>query len=133
MNDQKAAVARACLEGAEANAMTFPEIVGTLTREGFDSYTVDFRRAIATYYTPDGDSIEVPMQKTGVPVASAFDAAAMQAAIKEAQQQVQGYTYIGFCKKASAAGCASYVVSLSGRRALYIGRTGETHVELFPQ
>ncbi|WP_293780352.1 hypothetical protein [Sphingosinicella sp.] len=31
-----------------------------------------------------------------------------------------------------AAGCAGYIVSFSGRRALYIGRTAEIHVEPFP-
>jgi uncharacterized protein YbcV (DUF1398 family) len=133
MTEQKASLARDCLEGAEANTKTFPEIVATLTREGFDGYEIDFRRGTATYYLSDGDSIVLDTHKTGVPVAAQFDAGAIQAAIKEAQQQVPGYTYIGFCKKASAAGCASYVVSLSGRRALYIGRTAETHVELFPK
>ena len=64
--------------------------------------------------------------------ASALDAAALQAAIREAQQQVPGYTYKGFCEKAVSAGCAGYIVSFSGRQALYVGRTAETHVELFP-
>ena len=54
------------------------------------------------------------------------------AAIREAQQLIPGYTYKGFCSKVAAAGCAGYIVSFSGRRALYLGRTGETHVEYFP-
>lgn len=133
MNDRKVAVATACLKGAEENTKTFSEILETLSHEGFEGYEIDFRSGEATYYTADGDSIKITMHSIGVPVAPAFDAAALQAAIREAQQKVPGYTYKGFCKKASAAGCASYVVSLSGRRALYIGRTAETHVELFPQ
>jgi uncharacterized protein YbcV (DUF1398 family) len=132
MDDRKNAVAKSCLEGSEGNTMTFPQIVGTLMREGFESYAVDFRRAVATYYLPDGDSLELPMHETGVPVAPIFDAASIQAAIKEAQQLAPGYTYKGFCGKAAAAGCAGYVVLFSGRRALYIGRTAETHVERFP-
>jgi len=121
-----------CLEGAENNAMTFPEIVGTLIREGFESYTIDFRRRTATYYLSDGDSVELPIPGTGVPVAPTFDSARIQAGIKQAQQLVPGYTYKGFCEKVAAAGCAGYMVSFSGRRALYFGRTAETHVELFP-
>lgn len=39
---------------------------------------------------------------------------------------------MGFCRKVAAAGCAGYVVSFPGRRAVYMGRTGETHVETFP-
>ena len=132
MDNHKKSVAKACLDGAEGNTLTFPQIVGKLMQEGFEGYAIDFRRALATYYTPGGDSIEVPMHKVDVPVAPSFDAVRVQAAIKEAQQLVPGYTYLGFCNKVASAGCAGYVVSFSGRRALYIGRTAETHVEHFP-
>ena len=67
-----------------------------------------------------------------MPIAAAFDAPAVQAAIREAQQLVPGYTYSGFCKKVMTAGCAGYVVSFPGRRVLYYGRDAETHVERFP-
>ncbi len=132
MDDHKKSVAKTCLEAAEGNTMTFPQIVGTLMQEGFESYMIDFRREAATFYMPDGDSVELPTHRIGVPVAPAFDAALIQAAIKEAQQLVPGYTYKGFCRKAASAGCAGYIVSFSGRRALYFGRTAETHVEHFP-
>ena len=132
MDDHNKSVAKACLEGAEDNTMTFPQIVGTLIQEGFEGYAIDFRRALATYYIPDGDSVEVPTHKIDVPIAPAFDAISVISAIKEAQQLVPGYTYLGFCRKVASAGCAGYIVSFSGRRALYIGRTAETHVERFP-
>lgn len=133
MDDRLKSIAQACLEGAERNTMSFPQIVGTLSQEGFESYMIDFRRDAAIYYLPDGDSIELRTHKVDGPVASAFDTASLQAAIKEAQQQAPGYTYKGFCRKAVSAGCAVYVVSFSGRRALYLGRSAETHVEHFPQ
>jgi uncharacterized protein YbcV (DUF1398 family) len=41
--------------------------------------------------------------------------------------------YRAFCRQIAAAGCAGYFVSLPGRRAVYYGRTGETHVEHFPR
>jgi uncharacterized protein YbcV (DUF1398 family) len=132
MDEQKKAVVKTCLEGAERNTMTFPQIVGTLMAAGFESYEINFRRATATYYLPDGDNVELATHNIATPVAPNFDSAQISAAIKETQQLVPGYTYKGFCRKAAAAGCAGYVVSLSGRRALYIGRTGETHVEHFP-
>jgi len=125
-------VAKACLDGAEEGTLTFPQIVGTLMQEGFEGYAIDFRRGTATYYLTDGDNAELPTQKIDVPIATTFDARVVQAAIKEAQDLVPGYTYGGFCRKVAAAGCAGYIVSFSGRRALYIGRTAETHVELFP-
>ena len=133
MDDNRRSVATTCLDGAQANTMTFPQIVATLIREGFESYAIDFRRAVATYYRADGDSVELPAHDIEVPVAPNFDPAAIQAAIKEAQHLVPGYSYKGFCKKVVAAGCAGYMVSFPGRRALYFGRTAETHVEHFPK
>ena len=112
--------------------MAFPQIVGALMDAGFESYAIDFRRATAVYYLPDGESIELPAHRVEAPVAPRFDPERVQAAIREAQQQVPGYTYCGFCEKVASAGCAGYIVSFSGRRALYIGRTAETHVEHFP-
>ena len=122
---------QSCLRGVENDTMTFPEIVQTLTRQGFESYAIDFRRGRATYYLPDGQSVEYPTH-AAISVAENFDAGAIQAAIREAQQLVPGYTYNGFCRKVAKAGCAGYVVSFAGRRAVYMGRTAETHVEHFP-
>lgn len=132
MDDHKKVIARTCLAGAEDNTMTFPEIVSTLTREGFESYMIDFRRAAAIYYLPDGDSVELSAHRVDVPVAPVFDQPRIQAAIKEAQQLVHGYTYSGFCRKAASAGCAGYIVSFSGRRVVYFGRDAALHVERFP-
>lgn len=126
-------VAQTCLDGAESNTMTFPHIVGMLMQEGFESYAMDFRRRSATYYLPDGDSVVLPTHQSRAPVASALDVEAVRAAISEAQRLVPGYTYAGFCEKIMAAGCAGYIVSFSGFRAVYFGRTAETHVEHFPK
>jgi uncharacterized protein YbcV (DUF1398 family) len=126
MDDRSKQVAESCLRGAQDNSMTFPQIAGKLIEDGFESYIVDYRTSTATYYRPDGDS-------HAVTIAEAFDAGAIGAAIEEAQQLVPGYTYEGFCKKVMSAGCAGYIVSFSGRRALYFGRTAETHVEHFPR
>ncbi|WP_426616241.1 DUF1398 family protein [Bradyrhizobium sp. McL0616] len=123
--------AESCLRGAESNIMTFPEIVQILTRSGFESYAIDFRRGRAIYYLPDAQSVEYPTHAV-IPVARNFEAAAIQEAIREAQQLVPGYTYNGFCQKVAKAGCSGYVVSFVGRRAVYMGRTAETHVEYFP-
>lgn len=132
MNEHQDATARSCLAAAESSSMTFPQIVGALMEAGFESYAIDFRRATATYYLPDGESLALPARRVDTPIASAFDGARIEAAIREAQRQVPGYTYRGFCEKAAAAGCAGYIVSFSGRRALYFGRTAETHMEAFP-
>lgn len=132
MTEGQEAAARACLRAAEDDAMSFPQIVATLLEAGFEGYAVDFRRASATYYLPDGESLELSAHGADAPVAPALDVARLQSAIGEAQRQVPGYAYKGFCTKAARAGCAGYVVSFSGRRALYVGRRAETHVEPFP-
>jgi uncharacterized protein YbcV (DUF1398 family) len=132
MDTNQQAIARKCLDGAETDTMTFPEIVMTLIQAGFEGYIADLRRAVVTYYLPEGESVECPAAKTVVRVAPGFDAAMVRDAIREAQQLVPGYTYKGFCAKVAAAGCAGYIVSFSGRRVVYFGRTAETHVELFP-
>lgn len=132
MNTEQKTVAQTCKDGAENNTMTFPEVVGALTAAGFESYIVDFRKASAVYFLPDGDSLTLETHRIFGPVAPEFNVSALSAAICEAQNLAPGYTYKGFCAKAKAAGCAAYMVSILGKRAVYFGRTGETHVEYFP-
>ena len=121
MDTRLTKIAQTCLDGAESNAMTFPQIVGTLMQEGFESYAVDFRRATATYFLPDGDSLVLPTCHGNTQIAGEMDTGAVQAAIREAQQLAPGYTYAGFCTKVMAAGCAGYIVSFTGRRVVYPG------------
>jgi uncharacterized protein YbcV (DUF1398 family) len=125
-------IARATLEGAETDQMTFPQSVRLLMEAGFDGYAVDYRHATRTYYMADGRTLELEMPSTKASVAERFDGEKVRAAIREAQQLIPGYTYRGFCETVVKAGCAGYVVSLLGKRVLYFGRTGETHTEYFP-
>lgn len=131
MNTNWQDVARITLDGSESGVMTFPESIRMLTEAGFDGYAVDFRRSTRTYYMPDGEAIEL-QTKPNEPVARGFDAAVIKDALREAQALVPGYTYKGFCAKVVGAGCAGYLVSLVGKRVLYYGRTGESHIEYFP-
>ena len=131
MDASTVALAERCLRGAEDDTMTFPEIVTTLAEAGFEGYAIDFRALTATYYLRDGASAVLAIRAAAA-VSAGFDVAPIQAAIREAQALAPGYSYERFCRKVAAAGCAGYMVSFSGRRALYYGRTGETQVELFP-
>ena len=133
MDTNQQTLARECLDGAENGTMTFPEIVRTLMQAGFDGYLVDFRLNQATYYLTDGEGIALPMHPSATAVALGFDTGTVQAAIREAQALVPGYTYRGFCEKVKRAGCAGYLVSFPGRRVLYFGRSADNHVEHFPQ
>ena len=132
MNAAQIALAHDCHEGAETDRMTFPQSVAKLMQAGFDGYLVDLRRGARTFYAPDSESLDFSAVKTTQDVASRFDAESIRAAIGEAQALAPDYTYRGFCAKVAAAGCAGYLVSFPGRRVLYFGRTGETHVEYFP-
>ncbi|MFK8249918.1 DUF1398 domain-containing protein [Ancylobacter terrae] len=128
--DTHAVIAR-CNAASHDGTMSFPQIVGALGAAGVESYVCDLRRATKTYYLPSGESLELPAGKPYA-VAERFDEAGVAAAIREAQANGPGYSYDGFCVRIAAAGCAGYIVSLLGRRAVYLGRTGESHVELFP-
>ena len=118
MDAERIAIARRCLDDAHVGGRSFPEIVGELIAAGFEAYSVDYRRSTQTYYLPDG--------------ADVFDAPAVGSLVRWAQANGPDYSYNAFCRRVKAAGCAGYIVSFLGRRVVYLGRTGETHVELFP-
>lgn len=103
-----------------------------LADAGFDGHLIDFRRDVGVYYHQSGGSMEVSTHESRVAIAPTLDIEAMKKAIADAQALVPGYTYAGFCDRVRAAGCAGYMVSISGRRAVYFGRTAELHIEQFP-
>lgn len=88
MNAQLKAIAHKCLEGAESNSMTFPQIVSTLMEAGFEGYFVDFRRGMVAYYLPSGESVDLSGAKSPGPVAAEFSAAVVREAIREARRNV---------------------------------------------
>jgi len=129
--DVKATVIE-CSRASEESRMSFPEVVKTLMEAGVESYFCDFRRATKTYSLPNGEFFEVRAEKIAVSTGTEFDLPRIRAAIREAQANGPDYTYKGFCEKVVSAGCVGYIVSFPGRRAVYFGRTAETHVEMFP-
>jgi uncharacterized protein YbcV (DUF1398 family) len=133
MQAEQIATAQSCLDGAYADALSFPESVRLLLEAGFEGYCVDYRRHTRTHYLPDGESLvlETPCEQT--PVSETFDRDIIAASIKWAQSGAPGYTYAAFNKRVIAAGCAGYFVSFLGQRVVYYGRTGELHIEHFPR
>ena len=131
MDAQRMAVAQNCLDAAYDGTMAFPDIVATLIRSGFEGYTVDYRRGTTTYFLPDGDGVVLDNRPSHGTVAAAFDAAGIAAQVRWAQANPPDYSYGSFCTNVKALGCAGYMVSFSGRRVLYFGRTADTHVERF--
>ena len=75
----------------------------------------------------------LPTHLRSVAVPVEFNVGVVKAAIREAQALVPGYTYQGFCDTVKRGGGLRDIWSPSpGRRVLYFGRTGETHIEFFP-
>lgn len=133
MDAQRIAIAEACLNAALDRSMAFPEVVGTLIAAGFEGYMVDYRRSTTTYFLPDGDNVVLEHRRSEGTVAAQFDQAGVASQVRWAQADPPDYSYEAFCSNVKAVGCAGYIVSFSGRRALYFGRTAETHVEHFPR
>ena len=119
-----------CTNASEEERITFGEVVAKLHRAGVERYHADLVRGEKTYYLPNGESDVVCGGRAGIGISSDFSARDVEAAIKAIQSgRVQ---YQAFCKSIAEAGCVGYIVSLTGRRAVYYGRTGENHVEWFP-
>lgn len=132
MKAEQIAIAETCLTAAHDGSLGFPEIVGRLIDAGFEGYTVDYRRNSQTFYLPSGDSVVLEKHPSDGAVAVAFDADRIAELVRWAQANPADYSYASFCEKAKAAGCAGYVVSFSGRRVVYLGRTADLLVEPFP-
>lgn len=133
MDAQKTAIAETCLARAHDDTLSFPQAAGMLMEAGFEAYLVDYRAGTRTHYLPGGETLTLPCPGEERPVAEAFEAAGVSAAIAWAQSGAADYTYAAFNRQVTAAGCAGYLVSFPGRRVVYFGRTGEVHVEHFPQ
>lgn len=130
MNAHVKHVVQECTAGSDQGRLGFPEVVGRLMEAGIERYHADLRRAEKTYYLPSGESFVTPAEAVDGEPAQAFSAGEVEAAIRAIQ--AGSITYGEFCARIMEAGCVGYLVSLAGKRAVYYGRTGEMHVELFP-
>ncbi|MGV3634556.1 MAG: DUF1398 family protein [Pseudorhodoplanes sp.] len=109
---------------------SFGDIVMQLGKAGVERYHQDFLRSERTYYLPDGQSEVVRNDAVETTPAQSFSAPGVAAAVRAVQAGAIKYTQ--FCRQVMEAGCVGYLVSLAGRRVVYYGRTGDTHVEHFP-
>ncbi|VTU16753.1 Phage envelope protein [Variovorax sp. SRS16] len=113
-----------------AGRSTFGEGVALLKAAGVEAYHADFRRREATYYLPSGEWHAVPLPAPEIAVPQAFDAAALQAAIRGAQRDELRYPE--FMQLAMAAGCVGYFVWIAGHHVEYFSHRGQGHIERFP-
>ncbi len=129
MDEAVKAVLAECTRGSDEGRMPFPQVVSKLIAAGVERYHADLIRSEKIYYMPDGASQEVACAPTALPAAD-FSAAGVDAAVRAVQRGEIDYPR--FCEAIAGAGCVGYLVTFPGRRAVYYGRTGETHVEPFP-
>jgi uncharacterized protein YbcV (DUF1398 family) len=119
-----------CTEASDQELTSFPEVVMKLMQAGVQRYHADLLRAEKIYYLPSGESHRVPATHLDVAPAPAFAADGVAAAVRAIQNgKIQ---YREFCERIAQAGCVGYMVSLTGRRAVYYGRSGDSYVEPFP-
>ncbi|WAS94587.1 nuclear transport factor 2 family protein [Nannocystis punicea] len=119
-----------CARQSHAGTIDFGTVVTRLAAAGVESYHVDYRVGRTTYYTAAGQvhTFELHLQEPAI--AAEFDGAAVQAAVRGAQQGEVKYPE--FVRRTRAAGCVGYDVWIAGRHVVYHGRRGERHVEHFP-
>jgi len=121
----------ACTTGSDQERMTFPQVVMQLIDAGVERYYADLSRSEKIYFMPNGESHLTPCKHITQKPAMAFSAEGVETAVRAIQSQ--SIKYQEFCTRIALAGCIGYIVSLSGRRVVYFGRTGDMHVEHFPR
>ena len=130
MNTDQIKIAHECAKLSAAGSINFGEVVGRLKEAGIERYHADYSRMETTYYTPAGSSCVVPMEHESAPIAAAFSAAHVEAAVRQSQRGEIKYQQ--FTHQAFAAGCVGYFVQITGQCVQYFGRNGDIHTEWFP-
>ena len=122
-------VVREMSKASDEERITFPAVVKALMEVQVERYHADLdvgpedllscRRRFRRRGSPQGRRRR-----------DEFSAEGVEKAVRAIQRQEIGYRE--FCRLIADAGCVGYFVSLTGRRAVYYGRTGDEHVEWFP-
>lgn len=130
MDPQTLETIERCAAASYAGTIHFGEVLAALAAHNVESYRVDYRLRSVHYYLSSGETHTLPLKATSDTIGPAFDAAALQSAIRGSQRGEVKYPQ--FLERSMAAGCIGYVVWLAGRHVTYFGRLGETHIERFP-
>lgn len=120
------------LAGSYGATLTFPQVVQQLLEAGVERYHVDLIRHETIYYDAAGHSHRETHPPVDLPpVNSVFDAGSVQNSIRAVQRGESNY--IQFLQRIMSAGTSDYVAYLTGRQVIYSGRSGDFHIEPFPQ
>jgi uncharacterized protein YbcV (DUF1398 family) len=130
MKQETIAVMNECASRSHEGTITFPEVVRKLAEAGVEWYHTDYLRREHTYYLPNGESHREAFDSLPETAAQEFSDAGVDAAVRSIQKGE--FQYNEFVRQTMAAGCVGYFVLIAGRKALYFGRKGEIHMEMFP-
>lgn len=130
MTVEQILTAQECVRGSLTDELVFPQIVEKLAALGIERYHADYSRKENTYYLSCGDSVVVSVPHDDIETGVEFSKERVEDAIRQSQRGE--HAYCEFVRKTMRAGCVGYFVQIAGRRAIYFGRNGETHVEMFP-
>lgn len=119
-----------CMKASFADT-PFPAVVQTLAGAGVHGYRADLLKLRNTYYDDSADAFDEALPLADAPaIAARFDSDSVAATVKAIQQGQIGYAE--FLRRIMKAGCASYSVFFDGRKAVYVGRNGDSYTEPFP-
>jgi len=114
-----------------AGETTFGEVVKNLIPAGVERYIADLVGQRKLYFGVDDemhDCIITLNQKQAI--ADSFNTEEVKNSIIDIQQGK--INYHTFLLRIMAAGCSHYEVFMKGKKAIYFGRDGSYHIELFP-
>jgi uncharacterized protein YbcV (DUF1398 family) len=130
MNETTRAAIQATFDASNKGSIHFGDVIGQLMAVQVESYHVDYRSGRATYYLPDGATLDLSFERPPEGIGNTFNGDAVRAAILGAQQG--RVMFPEFKRLTQRAGCIGYTVWIAGRYVSYLGRCGESHVERFP-
>ncbi len=124
-------VVKECTVLSDEGKITFPESVRRLVEGGIELYYADLLASIKTYYSKNEAYTVNFSFASKREVSSIFSAEGVKGAIRQIQSGQINYQE--FLRKIMDSGIISYMVFLTGKKAVYFGRYGEQHIEEFPK
>jgi uncharacterized protein YbcV (DUF1398 family) len=120
-----------CTVGAFDGSVPFPETIRQITEDGVEWYSANLIFGMKTYYGSDLSCYQTPWPDYNMPrISDEFCAESVSKAIRASQ--AKEINYLEFLKRIAAAGVVYYTVHLTGRKAIYFGRHGDSFIEPFP-
>lgn len=122
-----------CTTGSLDGTLNFSQVIKVLSELEVERYHADLVRNEKTYYGKNSESYVIPFSLASqftVEIGNQFNRDQIKKMIRAVQ--FNKICYVEFLEKIMFFGVANYFVFIKGKKALYFGRKGESHCELFP-